>query len=156
VFHGPQNSFHGIATDLLEQGLRAFAPSGHRVRRQMTVIVSRADRPEPDLVVLPATAIPDAEHQETWYRAQDVTLAVEVVSPESRARDRERKPVLYAKAGIGCFWLVESSAGGRPVVHTYELDRVGGKYELTGIHHDRLKIGAPFTIDIDLTEIDQL
>jgi hypothetical protein len=27
---------------------------------------------------------------------------------------------------------------------------------LTGIHHDRLKLSAPFDIDIDLTEIDSL
>ena len=37
-----------------------------------------------------------------------VMLAVEVVSPESEARDRHRhrKPQLYAHAGIPHFWLV--------------------------------------------------
>jgi hypothetical protein len=45
---------------------------------------------------------------------------------------------------------------GRPTVRTHELDRVGAKYELTGIHHDRLKLSALFTIDIDLTEIDHM
>jgi hypothetical protein len=65
------------------------------------------------------------------------------------------KPQLYAQAGFPHFWLVQNTAG-HPVVHVYELDPVGKKYQLTGIHHDRLRLSAPFAIDIDLTEIDQM
>jgi Uma2 family endonuclease len=156
VFVSPQKSFHTLAMDLLVHGLRSQAPAELRVRREMTIVLDRANRPEPDLVVLHEQAVPDGGHNETRYRAEDVVLAVEVVSPESTARDRERKPQLYARAGIPHFWLVERMDSGRPTIHTYELDRVGAKYALTGIHHDRLKISAPFTIDIDLTEIDRM
>jgi len=156
VFVSPQKSFHTLAMYLLEKGIRQQIPDDLRVRREMTVVLGKANRPEPDLVVLQERAVPIAGHNETSYRAEDVVLAVEVVSPESVERDRNRKPQLYAQAGIPHFWLVERTQGGRPAVHVYELDPLGRAYVSTGIHHDRLKLSAPFTIDIDLTEIDRM
>ncbi|MFE4953382.1 hypothetical protein ACFRCW_04560 [Streptomyces sp. NPDC056653] len=44
----------------------------------------------------------------------------------------------------------------RPMVVTYELDPVNRTYISTGVHHDRLKLSAPYDIDIDLTAIDEL
>ncbi|WP_325098757.1 hypothetical protein [Nocardia gipuzkoensis] len=78
-----------------------------------------------------------------------------MVSAESRTRDRERKPQLYARAGIAHFWRVEN-VDGRPVVYVYELDPATKAYALTGIHHDRLKLTVPFDMDIDLTDTDRL
>jgi Uma2 family endonuclease len=156
VFVSPQKSFHTLAMYLLESGLRSHLPPTLRVRREMTVVVDKTSRPEPDLVVIQRDAVPAGGHDETRYRAEDVVLAVEVVSPQSAARDRKRKPLLYAQAEIPHFWLVERTDNGRPAVHTYELDRVGLKYELTGMHPDRLKLSAPFIIDIDLAEIDDM
>jgi Uma2 family endonuclease len=88
---------------------------------------------------------------QTSYAVKDVVLAVEVVSPESQSRDRETKPLTYARAGIPHFWLVERACSDQyPVVHAYELDAVTRTYGLTGIHHDRLKITVPFDIAIDI------
>ncbi|MEV8637396.1 Uma2 family endonuclease [Streptosporangium sp. NPDC051023] len=153
VFVSPQASFHTRVLYLLETGLRRTAPADLRVRREMSVVLGRRQRPEPDISVIHASA----EHgpEQTAYQAQDVVLVVEVVSPDSEDRDRNRKPALYAQAGIPHFWLVENQAG-RPAVYVYELDPVARSYVLTGMHHDRLKLPAPFDIDIDLTEIDQL
>ncbi|WP_312891793.1 Uma2 family endonuclease [Nonomuraea muscovyensis] len=153
VFASPQVSFHTLAVDLLVAGLRRIVPASLRVRREMGVILDADQRPEPDICVIAAGA--DRGPEQTFYRAREVLLTVEVVSPESRTRDRERKPTLYAKAGIPYFWRVENESG-RPVVYVYELDPATRGYELTGIHHDRLKVSVPFEIDIDLTEIDAL
>lgn len=90
------------------------------------------------------------------YAVRDVLLAVEVVSPDSEERDQDTKPRKYAAAGIRHYWLVRMDENKRPAVHTYELDPHTGAYTPTGIHHDRLKLAVPFTIDIDLTEIDRL
>jgi Uma2 family endonuclease len=156
VFVGPRKYSHSLTTDLLVHALRQQIPGELRVRRQMTIVVDRHNRPEPDLIVIRRDAVPAVHHDETFYRAEDVVLAVEVVSPESTSRDRKRKPLLYAEAGIPYFWLVERSPVGHPAIHCYELDRVGGTYVLTGIHHDHLKLSAPFTIDIELTAIDEM
>ncbi|MEU8106332.1 Uma2 family endonuclease [Nonomuraea muscovyensis] len=153
VFAGPQASFHTLAVDLLVAGLRRIVPASLRVRREMGVILDADQRPEPDICVIAAGA--DRGPEQTFYRAREVLLTVEVVSPESRTRDRERKPTLYAKAGIPHFWRVDNESG-RPVVHVHELDPATRGYALTRIHHDRLKVSVPFEIDIDLTEIDAL
>ncbi|MFC4030695.1 Uma2 family endonuclease [Streptomyces polygonati] len=156
VFVSPQKSFHTLAMDLLVYALRAQVPEDLRVRREMTIVLNKHNRPEPDISIVRAEAVPGTEHDETSYRASDVVLAVEVVSPESEARDRERKPSLYADAGIPYFWRVERGAGGRPVVYAYQFDVVTRSYVSVGIFHDQLKLPAPFTIEIDLTEIDRL
>lgn len=155
VFVSPQRSFHTLVMDLLVPALRGLAPRSLRVRREMTIALDKRNRPEPDISVLRAEAV-SAEADETGYDAADAVLAVEVVSPESEDRDRKRKPQLYAEAGIRYFWLVEKEQGRRPVVHVFELDPVTRAYVPTGIYRDRLKVSVPFTIDIDLTEIDHL
>lgn len=153
VLVSPQKLFHTLTLSLLEQGLRRGVPAHLRVRREMTVTLGPRQRPEPDVLVVRAEG--EAGNQQTAYRPDMVELAVEVVSPESEERDRERKPQLYAKAGIRHFWRVEDVSG-KPTVYVYELDPATSTYALTGIHHDRLKLTVPFDIDIDLTEIDRL
>jgi Uma2 family endonuclease len=153
VFVSPQRWFHQVAINLLMAGLHGSAPGHLTVAREMTVTLGRKQRPEPDLMVVQATAVTGMDL--TTFRPEDVLLAVEVVSPDSETRDRERKPQLYAKAGIPHFWRVESDAG-RPVVYVYELDPATGAYSDGGVHREHLKLTAPFEIDIDLTAIDRL
>lgn len=153
VLVSPQTNFHMLVMRLLERGLERAAPEGLRVRREMTITLHTRQRPEPDVMVITAAA--DEGPEQTTYQAEDVILVIEVVSPDSEARDRERKPQLYAGAGIEHFWRVEN-ASGKPVVYVYELDPATRSYALTGIHHERLRLSIPFTIDIDLSEIDGL
>ncbi|MEU8565606.1 Uma2 family endonuclease [Streptomyces cyaneofuscatus] len=155
VFVSPQRKFHTLAMYLLEQGLRQHVPADLRVRREMAVVLGKRNAPEPDLLVVTAEA--DGDQRTTRYQAADVLLAVEVVSPDSEDRDRDTKPHKYAAAGIKHFWLVEMTGeNDRPMVITYELDPVNKTYVSTGVHHDRLKLSAPYDIDIDLTAIDEL
>ncbi|GAA2678564.1 Uma2 family endonuclease [Streptomyces aculeolatus] len=147
VFVSPQTAFHVRTIRILEYGLLRTMPDGFDVMREMTVVIDDQQRPEPDLILLRADALGDGS--ETKYDAADVTLAVEVVSPESRGRDRETKPLKYAKAGIEHYWRVENQDG-KPVVFVFELEPATGAYVPTGIHRDRLKLSVPFDIDIDL------
>ncbi|MGW3834574.1 Uma2 family endonuclease [Streptomyces microflavus] len=150
VFVSPQRLFHSTVIDLLVTGLRSTAPPEVKVRRQMTVVLDRRNGSEPDVSVVRAEAVtgPDVNR----YQAADILLAVEVVSPDSEARDHGSKPRRYATAGIAHFWLVEMTGTDQhPVVRVYELDPVTKAYALTGIHHDRLKTGVPFPVDIDIS-----
>lgn len=148
VFRAPQSSFHSGTIFMLRLGLYRTVPDGLAVRGEMTIVINDQQRPEPDVIVLRAEALGNGD--ETRYDAADVLLAVEVVSPESRGRDRETKPLKYAKAGIEHFWRVEKE-NGRPVVFVFELDSETGVYVPSGTHRDRLKLSVPFDIDIDLT-----
>jgi Uma2 family endonuclease len=150
VFVSPQRYFHSSMIDLLVAGLRRAVPKELKVVREMTVVLDRRNGPEPDLSVVRAEAVTGLE--QTRFEASDVLLAVEVVSPDSEARDRDTKPHKYAAAGIPHFWLVEmTGANKHPVVRTYELDPVSKTYALTGTHREQLKLRDPYDIDIDIT-----
>ncbi|GLX99696.1 MULTISPECIES: Uma2 family endonuclease [Actinoplanes] len=154
VLRGPQSAFHTLALDVLVQGLRRCAsPARFRVRREMTLVLGRRQRPEPDAMVIHAEAGVDPEA--TWYPADAVILAAEVVSPASAERDRSAKPRLYARAGIPHLWRIEE-VDGRVTVYVYELDPATCQYLLMGIFHERLKLSVPFPVDIDFADIDWL
>ncbi|QLE73547.1 Uma2 family endonuclease [Streptomyces rectiverticillatus] len=155
VFVSPQRAFHSLAMCLLERGLRATVPPELRVRREMTVVIDKRNGPEPDICVIRAAAARNREQM--YYQVRDVMLAVEVVSPDSEARDRDTKPYKYATAGIPHFWLVEmASVDQRPIVNVFELDKATRTYVPSGTYRDTLKIAVPFDINVDLTEIDEL
>ncbi|MET9916777.1 Uma2 family endonuclease [Streptomyces sp. NPDC006435] len=150
VFSGPQQIFHSMMVDLLMNGLRATIPADLKAEREMTVVLDRHNGPEPDISVVRSDAVTGPE--QTRFHAADLLLAVEVVSPDSEARDRDAKPRKYAAAGIPNFWLVDvAGTDNHPVVRVYELDPVSGTYALTGIHHARLKTAVPFPVDVDIT-----
>jgi Uma2 family endonuclease len=154
ILVSPQKRFHMRVLRLLENALARYAPRERfLVSREMSVVLSPKQRPEPDLIVIHADA--EIDDDATWYPAEAVVLAVEVVSPESEIRDRKRKPQLYAEAGIPYFWRVENIEG-KPVVYAYELDPTLGAYTPLTIFHDRVQLPVPFPIDIDLTEIERM
>ncbi|MFF2556197.1 Uma2 family endonuclease [Nocardia sp. NPDC058058] len=149
VFVSPQAKFHMLVIDFLNQELNAQAPEELEVSREMTITIGPRQRPEPDILV--ARAAGDAGLEQTTYLPEDIVLVIEVVSPDSLERDRKRKPLLYAEAGIPYLWRVEK-ADDRAVFYTYEFDPGSRAYSLTGIHHDRLQLELPFPIDLDLRQ----
>ncbi|WP_432134186.1 Uma2 family endonuclease [Streptomyces sp. bgisy154] len=151
VFMSPQTKFHMRAIRLLDNALFDQAPDEWEVYREFTVTLDDQNRPEPDVLVARFGA--DTGLRQTRLLHGDVILAVEVVSDDSRSRDRETKPRKYAAAGIQHFWRVEESDG-LPVVYVYELEPVTKAYVPTGIFHNRLKLTEPFPVDIDLTAIN--
>ncbi|MGK5734117.1 Uma2 family endonuclease [Streptomyces sp. URMC 124] len=155
VFVSPQREFHSIVVDLLTDGLRRTVPSGLKVRREMTVLIDKRNGPEPDVSVVCARSVQSMK--QTFYPVEDVLLAVEVVSPDSEARDYVTRPFKYALAGIPHFWRVDmGGTDGAPVVTVFKLAREAQAYVQTGTYRDRLKLADPFDVDIDLTEIDKL
>ncbi|WP_369778070.1 Uma2 family endonuclease [Streptomyces sp. R33] len=149
LFASPQTRFHMRALRFFEQQLESMVPVGLEVVREFTIDIDRRNRPEPDVIV----AEEDSEDpDQTRLPASIVRLAIEVVSTESVGRDRETKPIKYARAKIPHFWRVENQEG-RAVVYVYELDPATKAYVATGIFHDRLKVSVPSPIDLDLTAI---
>lgn len=150
VFAAPQTRFHQRVLTGLATGLKIQAPGYVAVVTRMDVKLGHRMRPCPDIMAIDVKAADDDDR--TFYTPGEVHLAVEVVSPESEDRDRKTKPSRYAEAGIAHFWRVENN-GGSPVIYVYELDPATHAYALTGIHHDRLTVPAPFPITIDLGDL---
>ncbi|MEV6653395.1 Uma2 family endonuclease [Streptomyces sp. NPDC051219] len=150
VFVSPQTLFHSRAVSFFEWQLQSVASAKLEVVREFTIDIDWQNRPEPDVVVVHGDVVQDPE--QTRFPAESVLLAIEVVSPESVTRDRETKPVKYARAKIPHYWRVENNDG-RAVVYVFELEPATGAYTSTGIFHDRMKVSEPFPVDLDLTAI---
>ncbi len=150
IFVSPQTLFHSRAVTFFERQIESLVPEGLEVLREFTIDIDRHNRPEPDVIVCREDVVNDLA--QTRLPAEAVLLAIEVVSPESIDRDRETKPVKYARAGIPHYWRVENKDG-RAVVYVCEREPVTGSYVAAGIFHDRLKVSDPFPIDLDLTGI---
>ena len=153
VFVSPQRRFHFLVIDLLVNGLRSSLGPDFSVEREMTVVLDERNGPEPDVSVVRADAVTGLD--QTSFKAEDVLLAVEVVSPDSESRDRTTKPHKYALAGIPHYWRVEEDGTtGRPLLHVYELDPMTRSYVHMGMHHDRLKVDKPSAIAVDLGTVE--
>lgn len=90
--------------------------------------------------------------EQTRFPVQAVLLAIEVVSADSVSRDRETKPLKYALAKIPHYWRVEDEKG-RAALHAFELEPTTRTYACVGIFRERMKLAAPFPVDLDLTGI---
>lgn len=134
----------------LGSALDLAAPEGIGVEIEMAVKLGQRQRPEPDILAFRTS---DRDNDRTFYLPEEVLLVVEIVSEESAERDRETKPLKYAKAEIPHFWRVEEDDSGFPVVYVYELDPATGQYVPTTIAHDRLTVSVPFDIDVDLRRL---
>ncbi|MGC9498322.1 Uma2 family endonuclease [Streptomyces sp. WG7] len=150
VFVSPQTAFHERAVDFFKWQLQSLAPAEFEVFREFTIDIDAQNRPEPDVILFRADAWTDST--QTRFPSSAVTLAVEVVSTDSVSRDRETKPVKYARAKIPHYWRVESE-NGLAVVHAFELEPTTGAYTSVGIFRERMKVIAPFPMDLDLTGI---
>ncbi|WP_406303485.1 Uma2 family endonuclease [Streptomyces sp. NBC_00879] len=150
IFVSPQTLFHLRAVDFFNWQLQSVAPEDLDVVREFTIDIDWQNRPEPDVIVVREDVVEDA--RQTRFPAESVVLAIEVVSAESRTRDRETKPVKYARAKIPHYWRVEDNEG-KAVVYVFELEPATGAYTSTGIFHDRMKVSVPFPVDLDLNGI---
>ncbi|MFC0004717.1 Uma2 family endonuclease [Micromonospora siamensis] len=108
------------------------------------VAVSHRNTFEPDVVLLKAPV--SGEHH--YFDAEQVVLAVEVVSPGTRRRDRIEKPAGYADAGIPHYWRIEQDP-----VHVYAYDLVDGRYELAADSAEELIVSKPFDIRLRVRDI---
>jgi Uma2 family endonuclease len=109
VVMSPQNARHAWAIDELAERLRAGLGGRARLRVQTPLALSDHDEPEPDLAVVPLGD----------YRAALPTTALLVVevADTSRAHDLGAKSVVYARAGIPEYWVLDLVER-RIVVHT--------------------------------------
>ncbi|MBO0825446.1 MAG: Uma2 family endonuclease [Actinobacteria bacterium] len=148
VIMSPQTAWHRALITVITRSLEAQVPPGMAVTSEMDVKLGPRQRPVPDVLVITAAAAADLSR--TYYDPADVRLAVEVVSDESAVRDRERKPQLYAAAGIACFWRIEN-LDGKAVAYVFELEPASGHYVPTGIFHEKIKVTTPFPIEVALT-----
>ncbi|HEU0055294.1 MAG TPA: Uma2 family endonuclease [Longimicrobium sp.] len=119
----PASSAHeGISAFLLTafRGFVARRGIGGRVMLPYQMKLARSGR-EPDVIYVAAENLPRIRRT---YIDGSADMVVEVVSPDSRIRDRRTKYLEYEEAGVREYWIVD------PMKRTAEVFRLGwdGKY----------------------------
>jgi Uma2 family endonuclease len=132
------------------------APAAWQVDTDVDVLLDD-DETEP-VEIAPDIVVYSADHDpyERPIPVDLVALAVEVVSPSTKRKDRKIHPGLYAEAGIRHHWRVETSQTAPAfAIYSYELDDATGTYVATGVHHDRITVTSPFSVDIELKAVHE-
>jgi Uma2 family endonuclease len=108
------------------------------------VVIGFQNTLEPDIAVLRKPV----QYEHHYYPASQTVLAVEIVSPSTRRRDRLEKPSLYAAAGVPHYWRIEQNP-----LHVFAYELVDGHYEPAGDATEELVLSAPFEIKLPIREI---
>lgn len=106
---GPMNPPHAITLELVEGTLRAAFGAGWRFRNQSPLVLGQDLDPEPDFAVMAGTPRGSSGHPTT------ADLVVEVAD-SSLAFDTNEKRLVYARAGLREYWVVDIN-GGRLLVY---------------------------------------
>jgi Uma2 family endonuclease len=96
----------------------------------------------PDVVVVTAGRVDGPPR----LGAEEVLLAVEIVSPGTGRTDRITKLTEYADAGIPGYWVVDLDDG--PTLTAYTL--VDGDYEVVAQGSGILELGHPAPLRLDV------
>lgn len=96
--------WHGLVANHLSRLMEEALGRAFMVFTDLDVVVDDQNVPRPDVFVISR----DTYHPDEVTKAQDVLLAVEIMSPGSRVNDRRVKPSLYRDAGIP-LWRIERS-----------------------------------------------
>ena len=134
---------HQDIGNLLWMWFRQNAPDLFRPGTAIGVLIGIKDTVEPDVILLRE---PVANHH--YFSAEQVVIAVEVVSPGTKKRDRLQKPSILAAAGIVHCWRIEQDP-----VHVFAYDLVNGQYELAADSDTELVLTAPFDIRLPIRDI---
>ena len=122
---------HAQAIRLMQHWLLSFLESG-RVQVQLPIEAAPEDRersvPEPDVAVLREFK---SEYNHRHPDGGEVLLVVEVADT-SAAFDLSRKAVLYARSGVGEYWVLDLTRG----VLVVHRQPDGAQYRLTQLYSE--------------------
>src|SRR5262245_47836795 len=97
---GPMNPPHAITLELVGEAIRVAFGAGWRFRSQSPLVLGQDLDPEPDFAVIAGTPRGSSGHPTT------ANLVVEVAD-SSLDFDVNQKRLLYARAGIREYWVVD-------------------------------------------------
>jgi Uma2 family endonuclease len=97
---GPMNPPHAITLELVEAALRTTFGTGWRIRSQSPLVLGQDLDPEPDFAVIAGSARGSSGHPTT------ADLVVEAAD-SSLDFDTNDKRLIYARAGIREYWVVD-------------------------------------------------
>ncbi len=115
----------------------------YTVASAVGIMINQHNTLEPDVVVLRG----HVESTLHYFPPNQCLVAVEVVSPSTKRRDRDEKPGLYASAGVPHYWRIEQDP-----LEVYVYDLADGAYVLVAdtTVTGELRIDTPFELRLGL------
>lgn len=107
---------------------------------------------EPVILRAPDLVVVRADGPEKRVPADEVLLAVEIISPGSRNIDLHLKPYEYADAGIPNYWVVDLDPP-VPSITVFGLGAPGDGYVESQTATGELVVSAPFELRIDIDSL---
>lgn len=135
---------HQDIGNLLWLWFRQNAPEQFRSGTALGVALGLRESMEPDVLLL-RNPQSSTNH---FFTPDQVVIAVEIVSPGTKRRDRMVKPSAYAAARIPHFWRIEQDP-----LHVFAYDLVDGRYQLADDSQTELVLTAPFDIKLPIRDI---
>ena len=143
-------SLHQQVLMHLTMALYHQVPAGWRLAPDMEVVTDSrfpASVRVPDLVIVREEAV---QANPPRYAADEILVAIEIISPGSRLTDTKVKPYEYAEAGIPHYWVIDPD---EPLsLAAYHLAGEFGYQEAPAVTQV-FETNEPFPVRIDLTEL---
>jgi Uma2 family endonuclease len=127
--------------------VRASCPPEYLVSMDQSLKVNPRNEPRPDVV-----AIRVEHYGRTPVPIEDAALAIEVLSDHSHWRDTVKKAMLYAKAGIATYWVIDQLGEGISLTE-FILEPERERYALAGETIEVFTVSEPWPITIDLPSL---
>jgi Uma2 family endonuclease len=138
---------HQIVSRRLCSIIESVVPQDCEVGQAVGVVLAADWCPIPDVLVLRRPV----DYLSNRFLPAQTVLAVEIVSPSTKATDRLRKPARYAASGIPYYWRIELE----PLeVVAYRLDGRGSysEYERAG-EAASFRVTDPFSLEFDPADL---
>ncbi|MEC3979590.1 Uma2 family endonuclease [Amycolatopsis sp. H20-H5] len=147
---------HNIASGNLFLQLGQQLPPELKAIQDIDVDLSLAPVPEPgwsrrpDLIVVRRDAIERVDEENNLFRADEVLIVVEIVSPGSKRTDYVTKHGEYADAGIPHYWIIDL-ADPISLVSCHQAGELG--YQNAPAATGKFSTTEPFPIELDLERL---
>ncbi|WP_093422918.1 Uma2 family endonuclease [Saccharopolyspora flava] len=141
--------FHQFVLTRLSAVLDRILPEGWATVSEPEVVIQQTYPPTiriPDVIVLGLDRVLE---KPVRYHAQDVALAVEVLSPGSKRVDNLVKRAEYAEAGIPFYWILDIADHPRLIAQRLVDGVYKEDFNGTGV----FMTGEPFDLRIDLDSL---
>jgi Uma2 family endonuclease len=125
--------------------VRANCPPEYVVSMDQSLMVNSRNEPRPDVV-----AVRVEHYGRTPVPIEDAVLAIEILSEHSHWRDTVEKAVLYAKAGIATYWVIDQLGEDGISLTELVLEPERAAYRINGVTTSVVTVTEPWPITLDL------
>jgi Uma2 family endonuclease len=130
--------------------LRPNCPSNYVPVPDLSLKIDRRNEPRPDVAV-----VQKRYAKRSPLPIEGAMLVLEIISPTSHLRDMHAKMKIYAKAGVGSYWVVDPTFTGGVMLTEFRIGD-NGVYEMVTSTNKAFETDVPYPVKIDVPALTAL